>query len=72
MGFSGHVAALLELLVCPVCRQKVDPGPQDASASGPAAVEYAWLRCRGCSLYYPIQDGIPVMLATRATNEPPA
>jgi uncharacterized protein YbaR (Trm112 family) len=68
MASSGHLAALLELVVCPACRQQLDPGPQQASAGA----EYAWLCCRGCSLYYPIQDGIPVMLTTRASLEPPA
>jgi hypothetical protein len=55
--------ALLEILVCPVCHQPVIAGPnQDV---------HAWLHCTGCGRYYPVQDGIPVMLEHRATPEPP-
>jgi uncharacterized protein YbaR (Trm112 family) len=56
-------AALLQLLVCPVCHQPVTAGPQSTA--------HAWLHCTGCGRYYPIQDGIPVMLAHRATQQPP-
>jgi uncharacterized protein YbaR (Trm112 family) len=54
---------LLEILVCPVCHQPVTAGPNQAS--------HAWLHCTGCGRYYPVQDGIPVMLEHRATPEPP-
>jgi hypothetical protein len=54
---------LLEILVCPVCHQPVIAGPNQ--------VAHAWLHCTGCGRYYPVQDGIPVMLEHRATPEPP-
>jgi len=55
--------ALLEILVCPVCHQPVVAGPNQAT--------HAWLHCTGCGRYYPVEDGIPVMLEHRATPEPP-
>jgi uncharacterized protein YbaR (Trm112 family) len=55
---------LLKILVCPVCHHPVTPGPE--------AIRHAWLHCNGCGRYYPVQDGIPVMLEHRATTEPPA
>jgi uncharacterized protein YbaR (Trm112 family) len=54
---------LLEILVCPVCHQPVIAGPNQSA--------HAWLHCTGCGRYYPVQDGIPVMLEHRATPEPP-
>lgn len=45
----------LELLACPVCK-----GPL-AELADPEA-----LRCERCRLDYPIEDGIPVLLADRA------
>jgi uncharacterized protein YbaR (Trm112 family) len=54
---------LLKILVCPVCHRAVAAGPDNAS--------HAWLHCIGCGRYYPVEDGIPVMLEQRATPEPP-
>jgi uncharacterized protein YbaR (Trm112 family) len=54
---------LLKILVCPVCHHPVTAGPDSTS--------HAWLHCSGCDLYYPVQDGIPVMLEHRATPQPP-
>ncbi|MEO8724514.1 MAG: Trm112 family protein [Acidobacteriaceae bacterium] len=45
---------LLDILVCPACRAKL------------AQTENEWLRCLGCGLIYPVEDGIPVLLAGRA------
>lgn len=56
-------AALLDILVCPVCHEGLELGPAGAVAPD-------WLRCRGCGLHYPIEDGIPVMLESRATKTP--
>jgi len=56
--------ALLNILVCPVCHQPVTAGPNDTL--------HAWVHCTGCGRYYPVWDGIPVMLEQRATPEPPA
>ena len=55
--------ALLGLLVCPVCHHAVTAGPDQ--------VTHAWLHCADCGRYYPVQDGIPVMLEHRATQIPP-
>lgn len=46
---------LLELLVCPRCKGKLDY--QEAQAE---------LRCDACRLAYPVRDGIPIMLADEA------
>lgn len=43
----------LERLVCPVCHHKLRAGEQ-------AVV------CMGCLRSYPVEDGIPVLLAARA------
>ncbi len=51
---------LLDILVCPKCRQAVR---QEADA----------LACSNndCSLRYPIRDGVPVMLIDEAAAPPP-
>jgi uncharacterized protein YbaR (Trm112 family) len=54
---------LLQILVCPVCHHGLDAGPNDST--------HAWLHCTGCGRYYPVQDGIPVMLEQRAVLEAP-
>lgn len=61
-------ASLLEILVCPVCHARLE-STDAASVGSPEAGNEGieeWLRCLGCGLCYPIQDGIPVMLADRA------
>jgi len=40
---------LLQILVCPACRTKVE-------------LEDDFLVCHGCGRRYPVRDGIPVML----------
>ena len=49
---------LLEILVCPACKAKVELKP-DGSA----------LKCVQCKRVYPIRDDIPVMLIDEATIE---
>jgi uncharacterized protein YbaR (Trm112 family) len=52
---------LLDLLVCPGCREALDD-------------RGTLLRCRGCGLGFPVRDGIPVMLLDEALppeEEPP-
>lgn len=44
----------IERLACPVCRQRLEP-----ARSG--------VRCTGCGRAYPIEDGIPVLIESRAT-----
>jgi uncharacterized protein YbaR (Trm112 family) len=56
--------ALLEILVCPVCHGALN--------AGPSASAHDWLHCQACGRYYPVQDGIPVMLEQRATFAAPA
>ena len=60
--FEGYVMPiseqLLEILVCPACRAKVELKP-DGSA----------LKCVECKRVYPIRDDIPVMLIDEATIE---
>jgi uncharacterized protein YbaR (Trm112 family) len=48
---------LLEILCCPVCRNRVTPLANDAG-----------LQCTGCRRIYPIIDGIPDMIAEDATT----
>jgi uncharacterized protein YbaR (Trm112 family) len=49
---------LLEILVCPVCKKKVEPTSDGAG-----------LRCAECRRIYPIRDDIPIMLPEEATSE---
>lgn len=51
-------ADLLEILVCPACRARVE---LKADSSG--------LKCVQCRRLYPVRDGIPVMLIDEATVE---
>jgi uncharacterized protein len=57
-------STLLQVLVCPVCRQPLE--------AGPSAESHTWLHCTGCGRYYPVEDGIPVMLEQRATLQAPS
>jgi uncharacterized protein YbaR (Trm112 family) len=50
---------LLEMLVCPVCKE-----PVVLKNNGSA------LKCGKCNRVYPIQDDIPIMLVDHATIEP--
>ena len=49
---------LLEILVCPACRAKVELKPDGGA-----------LKCAGCKRVYPIRDDIPVMLVDEAVIE---
>jgi hypothetical protein len=49
-------AELLEILICPACRAKVELKPDGSG-----------LRCVSCHRVYPIRDEIPVMLIDEAT-----
>jgi uncharacterized protein YbaR (Trm112 family) len=48
----------LRWLACPVCFSSL-------------ALETTAVRCIGCTRSYPIVDGIPVLLASRATADAP-
>jgi uncharacterized protein YbaR (Trm112 family) len=52
-GVVGVPKDLLEILVCPVDREKVHPDGE-------------WLVCEGCGRAYPVRDGIPIMLEEEA------
>jgi uncharacterized protein len=49
---------LLEILICPACRAKVELTPDGRG-----------LKCVGCGLVYPVRDDIPVMLIDEARRE---
>jgi len=49
---------LLEILVCPACRAKVELEPDGSG-----------LKCPECKRIYPIRDDIPVMLIDKARIE---
>jgi hypothetical protein len=46
---------LLEILVCPACKSKLELKPDDSG-----------LRCVACHRLYPIRDEIPIMLIDEA------
>lgn len=48
-------AQLKEILVCPSCHGELDEDEAQQK-----------LRCRGCGLAYPVQEGIPIMLIEEA------
>jgi uncharacterized protein YbaR (Trm112 family) len=48
--------ALLDILVCPVCKTPVNLTPDRAG-----------LKCQTCRRVYPIRDDIPVMLPEEAS-----
>ena len=58
MSDQSHSPALspevLSRLVCPVCRQAL-------------ALDETFIRCTACGRRYPILDGIPILLADRAS-----
>ncbi|HKI10885.1 MAG TPA: Trm112 family protein [Candidatus Acidoferrum sp.] len=47
---------LLDILVCPVCKQPVHLLPDESG-----------LKCEACKRVYPVRDDIPVMLPEEAT-----
>lgn len=49
-------AELLEIMVCPACRAKLEFKPDKSG-----------LRCVSCHRLYPVRDDIPVMLIDEAT-----
>ncbi len=52
---------LLDILVCPACKNDVSLIEYGAANHG--------LRCAQCKCIYPINDGIPVMLIDEAIKE---
>ncbi|HEY0757855.1 MAG TPA: hypothetical protein VGD59_01220 [Acidisarcina sp.] len=57
--------ALPGFIVCPACLGPLIGGP------APGGTEpSAWYHCLACSLYYPVVDGLPMLLAARASPDP--
>ena len=54
--------ALLEILVCPICKGPVQHRTTPREE----------LLCRACALAYPVDDDIPVMLEEEARRVEPA
>ena len=50
---------LIDILVCPACRQPLAYREERAD-----------FRCAACGRVYPVRDGIPVLLIDQATIEP--
>ncbi len=48
---------LLDILVCPGCHEKVL-----------LSEDKNWLVCEKCSVRYPVEDDIPIMLVDRAES----
>jgi uncharacterized protein YbaR (Trm112 family) len=57
-GCMAILKELLDVLVCPVCKSKVDL-KEDKSG----------LKCRECKRVYPIRDDLPIMLKDQAAFE---
>ncbi len=49
---------LLEILVCPICKETVELKPDGSG-----------LKCIKCKRVYPVRDDIPIMLVDEATVE---
>jgi uncharacterized protein YbaR (Trm112 family) len=47
---------LLDMLVCPVCKERVTP-----------TADHGGLKCPVCRRVYPVRDDIPVLLPEEAT-----
>jgi uncharacterized protein YbaR (Trm112 family) len=50
---------VLDILACPVCKKPVHPLPDNSG-----------YKCEACKRFYPVRDGIPVMLAEEAILSP--
>ena len=57
---------LLDILVCPSCRE-----PVKWTESGAGDEAQAHLVCSGCGLRYPVKDDIPIMLIEEAQAAKP-
>jgi uncharacterized protein YbaR (Trm112 family) len=55
---------LLEILVCPKCKGRLELSPRSAG-DAPAATDGA-LICGRCRVRYPIEDDIPVLIVSAA------
>jgi hypothetical protein len=60
-----RIREVLELIVCPVCYGRLSLLEEDRSA---AQKEASAVVCEGCGRRYPVEDGIPVLLESRASR----
>ena len=51
----------LEILACPLCRGDLE---------NHKSKDKEFLRCKGCGKFFPIEDGIPVLLPDAALADP--
>lgn len=60
-----------DVLACPRCHGALEDVERTATAAGgaPAAGEVIGYTCTSCNVTYPIEDGIPVLLADPAREE---
>lgn len=61
-----RISEVLETIVCPVCHGHLAINPMETSIVTP---EQGTIRCLECRRSYPIEDGIPILLAARAILE---
>jgi hypothetical protein len=57
-GFMPIPKELLDILVCPVCKEDLELKPDESG-----------LKCKKCKRVYPVRDNIPVMLVDQAIVE---
>lgn len=55
---KARIAEVLSMIVCPVCHASL-------------VLEDDNLRCSGCGLSYPMEDGIPALIAERGVGRKP-
>jgi uncharacterized protein YbaR (Trm112 family) len=60
-----RIREVLELIVCPVCHGRLSLLEQEQSV---AKKEASAVVCDGCGRRYPVEDGIPVLLESRASR----
>ena len=58
-GIMAISQDLLNLLVCPLCKEPVQP-----------MADHSALKCPKCRRLYPVRDDIPVMLVEEASVAP--
>jgi uncharacterized protein len=60
-----RIREVLELIVCPVCYGRLSLVEGDQTA---AQKEAPVVVCGGCARRYPVEDGIPILLESRANR----
>ncbi|MGC8548219.1 MAG: Trm112 family protein [Acidobacteriaceae bacterium] len=57
MHAAPSIARMLDTIVCPACRGRLAIGPEQTS-----------IICIACARRYTLHDGIPVLIAERASS----